>query len=72
MPIDPPETRVAVVESRLDNHEKVCGDRYAEITANFKDVGSKLDRIMWAVLGGLFVVLAYVVVNGRPWEKVGG
>lgn len=71
MPLDTPETRVAVVESRLDNHEKICGDRYAEITDNFKDVGGKLDRIMWAVLGGLFVMLAYVIVNGRPWEKVG-
>lgn len=71
MAADSQETRVAVVESRLDNHEKICGERYGEISENFKEVTGKLDRIMWAVLGGLFVILAYVVVNGRPWEKVG-
>lgn len=71
MAVDSPETRVAVVESRLDNHEKICGERYEEISKGFESVTSKLDKIMWAVLGWLFVMLAYVVVNGRPWEKVG-
>lgn len=70
MPVDSSETRVAVVESRLDNHEKICGERYEEISKGFENVTGKLDKIMYVAFGTMFTVLAYVLANWAPWAKV--
>ena len=70
MPTDTPETRVAVVESRLDNHEKVCSERYEAIAESLKDLGSGQKQNMIGVIAILLTVLGYVFVNWAPWAKV--
>lgn len=66
-----PEIRVAVMESRLDNHEKICGDRYQEISENFKTVTAELKRIYYTVITAAGAAAVWLLLNGRPWEKVG-
>lgn len=61
--------RAAVLAERLDGHERVCADRYGEISKSFDRVHSRLDWIMRGVIGLLLAVVAYLLVNGAPWFK---
>lgn len=67
MEADSQETRVAVVESRLDNHEKVCSERYEAIAEALKDLGSGQKQNMLGVIAILLTVLGYVLVAWAPW-----
>jgi len=76
MAADSQETRVAVVESRLDNHEKVCGERYGEISGSFERIHNRLDGIntgVRVVLAGMVLFLLGVIgtllMTGLPWDK---
>jgi hypothetical protein len=59
----------AVTASRLDDHEKICAERYAGIKDNFKDVFKDLNAIKYGLIGLLITMVGYLVVNGVPWPK---
>lgn len=61
--------KTAVLAERLEGHERVCADRYGEISKSFDRVHSRLDWIMRGVIGILMAVAAYLLVNGAPWFK---
>lgn len=63
--------RVAVLEERLEGHEKICAERYGEISKSFDRVHGRLDWIMRGIIGLLAAMLAWVVVNGVPWPAAG-
>lgn len=71
MPSDTVETRVAVIESRVDSHEKVCAERYEAIADNLKELGSSQKQTMLGVIGILLTVLGYVLMTWAPWNKGG-
>jgi hypothetical protein len=62
-----PVVKVAVLEQRLEDHERVCAERYGEISKSFDRIHGRLDWIMRGVIGLLGAMLAWVVVNGVPW-----
>lgn len=61
----------AVLKERLEGHERVCSERYGDIKDSFSRVHERLDKIFWGVLGLTLAVLAWLLVNGRPWDKLG-
>ncbi len=61
--------KIAVVEERLLGHEKVCGERYNEITKSFDRIHARLDWIMRGIIGLLAGMLSWVVINGLPWGR---
>ncbi len=62
-----PTIRAAILAERLEGHERICAERYGEITKSFDRVHSRLDWIMRCVLGLLAAMLGWVVTNGVPW-----
>ena len=72
MPNEEHAVKAAVLEARIDGHERVCAERYGEIKDSFGRVHERLDKIFWGVLGLALSVVAWLLVNGRPWEKVAG
>ena len=62
------EETPAVTASRLDDHEKVCAERYAGIKDDFKDVFKDLNMIKYALIGLLLTMVGYLVANGVPWK----
>lgn len=66
---DETAVRVAVVEARIDGHEKICADRYGEIKTSFDRVHGRLDWIMRGIIAVLASVVAYMLINGVPWLK---
>ena len=68
---DDPSLKVAVVTERLEGHERVCAERYGQINLSFERIHSRLDWIMRGVIGLLFAMVAWLLLNGRPWEKLG-
>ena len=62
--------KAAVLEERLDGHEKICAERYGEISKSFDRVHSRLDWIMRGIVSLLAAMLAWVVINGVPWPAV--
>jgi hypothetical protein len=65
-----PAVKVAVLEERLEGHEKVCAERYGEISKSFDRIHGRLDWIMRGIIGLLAAMLAWVVVNGVPWPAI--
>jgi len=61
--------KLAVLEERLDGHEKICAERYGEISKSFDRVHSRLDWIMRGVVGLMAGMLAWLIVNGVPWPS---
>jgi hypothetical protein len=59
--------KVVVLEERLQGHEKVCAERYGEISKSFDRIHGRLDWIMRGIVGLLAAMLSWVVVNGVPW-----
>jgi hypothetical protein len=41
----------AVALARIDSHEKVCSERYAEIKESFGRVHSRIDWILYMTVG---------------------
>lgn len=64
-----PAVQTAVLEERLVGHEKVCAERYGEISKSFDRIHNRLDWIMRGIIGLLAAMLAWVVVNGVPWPR---
>ena len=62
-----PLLKVVVLEERLEGHEKICAERYGEISKSFDRVHGRLDWIMRGIIGLLAAMLAWVVLNGVPW-----
>lgn len=62
-----PILKAAVLEERLEGHEKICAERYGEISKSFDRIHGRLDWIMRGVIGLLGAMLAWVIVNGLPW-----
>lgn len=62
-----PLLKAAVLEERLEGHEKICAERYGEISKSFDRIHGRLDWIMRGVIGLLGAMLAWVIVNGLPW-----
>lgn len=61
-------TMATVVASRLDGHEKICGERYGEIKSSFDRVHKRLDLIFGCVILVLASMLAWIVTSGKlPW-----
>lgn len=71
---DDPQIKAAVLESRMDSHEKVCGERYGEIKESFGRVHDRLDGIntgvkslLAAMVVFLLGVLGTIFYSGVPW-----
>jgi len=62
-----PLLKAAVLEERLEGHEKICAERYGEISKSFDRIHGRLDWIMRGIIGLLGAMLAWVIVNGLPW-----
>ncbi len=62
-----PLIRAAILEERLDGHEKLCAERYGQIAKSFDRIHSRLDWIIRALISVMASILAWVVVNGLPW-----
>lgn len=62
-----PLIRVAILEERLEGHEKLCAERYGQIVKSFDRVHNRLDWIMRVAVGTLAAMLSWVVTNGVPW-----
>jgi predicted nucleic acid-binding Zn ribbon protein len=57
-----------VTETRLNSHEEVCAERYADIKEAFKTVHNRLDKIMYGIVGLLVAMVGWLLVNGVPWK----
>ena len=57
-----------VTETRLNSHEEICSERYADIKEAFKAVHNRLDKIMYALVGVLFAMVGWLLANGVPWK----
>jgi len=62
-----PMLKAVVLQERLEGHEKICAERYGEITKSFDRVHGRLDWIMRGIISLLAAMLAWVVLNGVPW-----
>lgn len=62
-----PMVKVAVLAARLEGHEKVCAERYGEISKSFDRIHGRLDWIMRGIVGLLAAMLSWVIINGVPW-----
>lgn len=62
-----PILKAAILEERMEGHEKICAERYGEISKSFDRIHGRLDWIMRGVIGLLGAMLAWVIVNGLPW-----
>ena len=62
------EEHPAVTASRLDDHEKICAERYAGIKDDFRSVFKDLNAIKYAVIGLLVAMVAWLIANGVPWK----
>jgi hypothetical protein len=47
------QVSAAVALSRIDGHEKVCSERYAEIKESFGRVHGRIDWILYTAIGSL-------------------
>lgn len=63
-----PVVVATVTATRLDAHEKVCSERYADIKVSFGRVHERLDAIMYGLLGLLITMVGWLIVNGVPWK----
>jgi hypothetical protein len=68
--------QTAVLESRLDGHEKVCTERYGEIKESFVTVHDRLNDIQRGVIGILVGIVVFMIsvigtiaYNGLPWVR---
>ena len=57
-----------VTETRLNSHEEVCAERYADIKEAFKAVHDRLNTIMYGMIGLLVAMVSWLLVNGVPWK----
>lgn len=64
---DDATTRTAVLESRIDGHEKICAERYGDIKDSFGRVHGRLDTIFWSVVALLLSMIGYMLVTWAPW-----
>lgn len=60
--------------ARMDTHEKVCAERYQEITSGQKDIFKILRGISWGVICLLvsiigFLLAEYVLTGGEINER---
>jgi hypothetical protein len=62
-----PLIKVVILEERLDGHEKLCAERYGEISKSFDRVHGRLDWIMRGIVSLMAAMLAWLVTNGVPW-----
>ena len=56
-----------VARALLSAHESTCAERYGEIKDSFGRVHSRLDKILWGMIGVLLAILAYTVREWAPW-----
>lgn len=57
-----------VTATRLESHEKVCAERYGDIKTSFDRVHSRLDKIMYGLIGLLITMVGWLLINGVPWK----
>lgn len=57
-----------VAATRLDSHEKICAERYGDIKTSFDRVHTRLDKIMYGLIGLLLTMIGWLVINGVPWK----
>jgi predicted nucleic acid-binding Zn ribbon protein len=67
----PDDARAIEALTRIDSHEKVCAERYGEIKGSFDRVHTRLDKILYGIIGLLVTMVGYLIVVGRPWEHGG-
>lgn len=67
---DMPDALVAatVTATRLDVHEKICAERYADIKDSFGRIHARLDKIIYGLIGLLITMVGWLVINGVPWR----
>jgi len=57
-------TKVAVLESRLNGHEDICAERYAEIFTQLKNINGSIRGALIALVILLLGALGTVVFTG--------
>ena len=57
-------TKVAVLESRLNGHEDICAERYAEIFTQLKNINGSIRGALIALVMLLLGALGTVVFTG--------
>jgi predicted nucleic acid-binding Zn ribbon protein len=57
-----------VIQTRLNSHEEICAERYADIKEAFRTVHNRLDKIMYAMAGILIALVGWLLANGVPWK----
>lgn len=57
-----------IIETRLNSHEEICAERYADIKEAFRTVHNRLDKIMYAMVGILIAMVGWLLANGVPWK----
>ncbi len=61
--------KLAVLEERLTGHERICSERYGEISASFARVHGRLDYIIYGVIS---ILLATIGAVAYDWfSKIG-
>lgn len=67
-------TEIAILGTRLDSHEKTCGDRYGDIKDSFRrvhgrleDMGKDQKNTLRSIIILGVALIAYLLINGRPW-----
>ena len=58
----------AVTETRLNSHEQICSERYGEIREAFKTIHTRLDKIMYGMIGILVAIVGWLLSHGVPWK----
>jgi len=61
MPNEEHAVKAAVLEARIDGHERVCAERYGEIKDSFGRVHDRLDGINVGIRSGLIGMLIFMV-----------
>lgn len=57
-----------IIETRLNSHEEICAERYADIKEAFRTVHNRLDKIMYSMVGILIAMVGWLLANGVPWK----
>jgi hypothetical protein len=64
-----------VVEARLNMHEEICAERYADIKKSFERihadqerVSGRMDKMGLSIIGLLIAIVGWLLIHGVPWR----
>ena len=64
-----------VLEARLNMHEDICAERYADIKKSFErihidheKISGRIDKIGFSIIGLLIAMVGWLLINDVPWR----